>query len=142
MLPKHHSSHLLHKAAVAAIISAFLCTSAAYAQRKKITDRLENAGIVLKEATRMPEQLPSDLISRASCIIVIPSSLKGAFIFGLNYGRGVVPYRRRQSGTLGRSADGGPGRSEFRIAAWRAGHRLHFGAHESPGAGLTPLEQV
>jgi lipid-binding SYLF domain-containing protein len=93
MLPKHHSSHLLHKAAVAAIISAFLCTSAAYAQRKKITDRLENAGIVLKEATRMPEQLPSDLISRASCIIVIPSSLKGAFIFGLNYGRGVMTCR-------------------------------------------------
>jgi SH3 domain-containing YSC84-like protein 1 len=93
MLFMRHPSSLFQKAAAAVLVSAFLLTSSVYAQRKKITDRLENAGSVIKEATRMPEQLPSDLISKANCIIVIPSSFKVAFIFGINYGRGVMTCR-------------------------------------------------
>jgi lipid-binding SYLF domain-containing protein len=55
--------------------------------------RLEAAAIVLKEIMGIPENIPQELIDKAECIIVIPATKKGAFIFGGSYGRGMMTCR-------------------------------------------------
>lgn len=88
----HHPSHFFVKTG-AVLAFAFLCGSVAHAQRTKEVVRLQNAGLVVSEATKMPENLPSDLMSKADCLVIVPSTLKGAFIFGANYGRGAMTCR-------------------------------------------------
>src|SRR5713226_2536674 len=63
------------------------------AEDKKETDRLENCGTVLKEIMDIPDDIPQDLIDKAECIIVFPSVLKAAFVFGGSYGRGAMTCR-------------------------------------------------
>jgi lipid-binding SYLF domain-containing protein len=70
-----------------------LVTPAMLASDKKEQDRLENCGLVIQEIMDIPDDIPQDLIDKADCIIVYPSVLKGAFIFGGSYGRGAMTCR-------------------------------------------------
>src|SRR5947209_15473058 len=63
------------------------------ADPKKEVDRLDNCGMVLKEIMDIPDDIPSDLIDKAECVIVIPSVLKVAFAFSGSYGRGAMTCR-------------------------------------------------
>jgi lipid-binding SYLF domain-containing protein len=63
------------------------------AEETKETDRLENCGLVLREIMDIPDDIPQDLIDKAECIIVYPSVLKAAFVFGGSYGRGAMTCR-------------------------------------------------
>ncbi len=56
----------------------------------KINDRLENCGMVIQEIMDIPDNIPQDLIDKANCVIVYPSVIKGAFVFGASYGRGAM----------------------------------------------------
>ncbi len=56
-------------------------------------ERLENCGMVLKEILDIPDNIPSDLLDKAECVIVLPSVLKAAFVFSANYGRGAMTCR-------------------------------------------------
>lgn len=56
-------------------------------------DRLQNAGKVMKEVLDIPDDIPQDLLSKARCVIVMPSVLKAAFIVGGSYGRGAMVCR-------------------------------------------------
>jgi SH3 domain-containing YSC84-like protein 1 len=60
---------------------------------KKETDRLENCGLVLKEILDIPDDIPTDLLDKAECVIVYPSVLKAAFVLGGSYGRGAMTCR-------------------------------------------------
>jgi lipid-binding SYLF domain-containing protein len=64
-----------------------------FANDKKEQDRLENCGLVIQEIMDIPDDIPQDLIDKADCIIVYPSVLKGAFVFGGSYGRGAMTCR-------------------------------------------------
>jgi len=55
--------------------------------------RLENCGMVIQEIMDIPDDIPQDLIDKTTCVIVYPSVLKGAFIFGGSYGRGAMTCR-------------------------------------------------
>lgn len=57
------------------------------------TDRLENAGSVMKEILDVPDDIPQDLLDRAECVVIFPSVLKLAFGFGGSYGRGAMVCR-------------------------------------------------
>lgn len=59
----------------------------------KETERLQNCGTVLKEIMDIPDDIPQDLIDKSECVIVYPSVLKAAFIFGGSYGRGAMTCR-------------------------------------------------
>ncbi len=61
--------------------------------------RLENAGTVMKEVLNVPDDIPQDLLDKARCVVVMPSVLKAAFIFGGSYGRGVMVCRTGHSFT-------------------------------------------
>jgi SH3 domain-containing YSC84-like protein 1 len=61
--------------------------------KSKIEDRLENSGLVAKEAMSIPSNIPQKLLDKAYCVIVIPSVIKGAFGIGGSYGRGAMTCR-------------------------------------------------
>ncbi len=63
------------------------------AKDTKETDRLENCGTVFKEIMDIPDDIPQDLVDKAECIIIFPSVLKVAFVFGGSYGRGAMTCR-------------------------------------------------
>jgi SH3 domain-containing YSC84-like protein 1 len=63
------------------------------AEAEKETDRLENAGQVLKEIMNIPDDIPQSVIDKADCVIVYPSVLKAAFVVGASYGRGAMACR-------------------------------------------------
>src|SRR6266403_869671 len=53
-------------------------------------DRLQNAGTVMREILKVPDDIPQDLIDKARCVVVMPSVLKAAFVVGGSYGRGTL----------------------------------------------------
>jgi SH3 domain-containing YSC84-like protein 1 len=59
----------------------------------KEQDRLKNCGSVLQEIMNVPDNIPSNLVDKAECVIVIPSVLKAAFGIGGAYGRGAMTCR-------------------------------------------------
>src|SRR2546430_10636768 len=66
----------------------------AFAQDKE-ADRVENSGKVIKEIEILnaPDSIPQSVLDKADCVVVLPSVLKFAFIFGGSYGRGVMTCR-------------------------------------------------
>jgi len=64
----------------------------AYAANKE-QQRLENCGVVMHEVLDVPENIPQAVMDKAECVIVFPSVLKAAFVFGGEYGRGAMVCR-------------------------------------------------
>ena len=63
----------------------------------KESDRVENAGKVLKEILNAPDSIPRSVLDKADCIVILPSVLKFAIGFGGSYGRGVMTCRGGKS---------------------------------------------
>jgi lipid-binding SYLF domain-containing protein len=62
--------------------------------RAKDVDRIESAATVLDEIMGAPDKgIPEEILGSAKCVAVVPSMLKGAFVFGANYGKGVASCR-------------------------------------------------
>jgi len=62
--------------------------------KAKIVDRLSAAGQVVDEIMATPDKgIPSGILAGASCVVVIPSYKKGAFVVGAQYGQGVATCR-------------------------------------------------
>lgn len=58
------------------------------------TQRIAAAATVLQEIRSTPDRdIPADLWERASCVAVIPSLKKAAFVFGGEYGKGLITCR-------------------------------------------------
>src|SRR6202042_2909598 len=76
------------------VVLPILSSSASAADHEKDQDRLRNSGTVLKEILDVPDDIPQGLLDKADCVVVFPSVLKAAFIFGGSYGRGVMSCRR------------------------------------------------
>src|SRR6201988_3105421 len=76
---------------LAFMLTAVLALSA-HAQSKE-KGRVESAGKVMKEIMDIPDDIPQTVIDKADCVVVLPSVLKLAFVFGASYGRGVMTCR-------------------------------------------------
>src|SRR5262245_50029121 len=62
---------------------------------KKLKSRIDDAAAVLIELHTAPDKdVPQELWDRASCVIVIPSLKKAAFVFGGEYGKGLMSCRK------------------------------------------------
>jgi SH3 domain-containing YSC84-like protein 1 len=66
--------------------------STAFAQTDE-NKRIGIAGQVMVEILNVPDDIPQELLDKASCVIVLPSVKKFAFGFGGSYGRGVMTCR-------------------------------------------------
>jgi SH3 domain-containing YSC84-like protein 1 len=61
----------------------------------KLKSRIDDAATVLTEIHATPDKdVPKELWDRASCVIVIPSVKKAAFVFGGEYGKGLMSCHR------------------------------------------------
>src|SRR5262249_1884615 len=59
------------------------------------TKRIQEAATVLKEIHAAPDKdIPQDLWNKSACVIVVPSLKKAAFIFGGEYGKGLMSCRQ------------------------------------------------
>lgn len=73
------------------VISMLTFGSGLYAANYKLIDKIDEAEEVLKEIMRVPEKsIPTDLFSRCKAIAIFPSTIRGGFIFGARYGKGVI----------------------------------------------------
>ena len=64
------------------------------AKESKATDRVEAAADVLNQIQSAPDSgIPQEILGKAECVAVVPSMLKGGFIVGAKYGRGLATCR-------------------------------------------------
>ncbi|MFQ5483673.1 MAG: lipid-binding SYLF domain-containing protein [Nitrospinaceae bacterium] len=74
-------------------------TAPAHAWHTEYHKLLKDSTLVLEEIlSSADETIPSRLLSNAKAVIVIPTMLKGGFIFGARYGEGVASVRNSQTG--------------------------------------------
>jgi lipid-binding SYLF domain-containing protein len=78
----------------AALSLAVLLITPLPADRQKQIEQIKNATEVFTEVMNIPDKaIPRDLLSRAECVVIVPSMKKGAFVVGAHYGRGLVVCR-------------------------------------------------
>jgi lipid-binding SYLF domain-containing protein len=60
----------------------------------KASDRVQSAADVLNEIQGAPDSgIPNEILGSSECVAVVPSMLKGGFIVGAKYGRGLASCR-------------------------------------------------
>lgn len=76
------------------VLFAALLSAPIFAQ-KDVDQRLTAATDVLNDMMQASDKgIPQDLLSRASCVVVIPNLKKGGFIVGAEYGAGFFSCRK------------------------------------------------
>jgi SH3 domain-containing YSC84-like protein 1 len=80
------------------LLVVFFTCSIACAANAKLNLKINEADDLIREIMQMPEQsIPADLLSNAEAIVILPSVLKGGFIFGARYGTGVALHRDKKT---------------------------------------------
>jgi len=76
------------------LLTFTVCGSAFAAEDTKTSDRVQAAASVLDEIMGTPDKaIPEEVLKSAECVAVVPSLLKGGFVVGARYGRGVASCR-------------------------------------------------
>lgn len=78
------------------VIAMLLACPTFGAEETREQKRLAACGQVFKEVLNIPDGIPKDLLNKAECVIVIPSTLKFAFGVGGDFGRGAISCRTGQ----------------------------------------------
>src|SRR6266567_2008617 len=74
--------------------SSFTFAADDQAKASKAADRVQAAADVLNEIESAPDSgIPQEILGKAECVAVVPSMLKGGFIVGGKYGRGLASCR-------------------------------------------------
>jgi lipid-binding SYLF domain-containing protein len=77
-----------------AVIVSVCSFSFAADEDTKVSDRVEAAAQVLNDIQGAPDKgIPQEVLGSAECVAVVPSMLKGGFIVGAKYGRGLASCR-------------------------------------------------
>jgi lipid-binding SYLF domain-containing protein len=84
------------KKTLASICLCFMVSSAAFASSTKedLQARIDAAKVVLDQIMAAQDHsIPMNIMQQATCVGVVPGMIKGAFVFGGQYGQGVVTCR-------------------------------------------------
>ena len=125
------------------LVSVFLLASSVFAaERNKTDQRLDEAATVFSEMMAAPDKgIPHDLLEKAHCVVIVPGLKKGAFVVGVQYGKGFVSCR--ESGGKGCRR---PGPFESRAALWVADwwlrDRRRDAGDERSGSSQTVVQPV
>ncbi len=80
--------------AVVSMAAMTLPALAAKDDQATLDKRLNSATATLNEIMATPDRsIPNSILQQATCVGVVPGLIKGAFIFGAEYGQGVVTCR-------------------------------------------------
>jgi lipid-binding SYLF domain-containing protein len=89
------------------VIAVALGVTALYSQEVTPDHRLQTSTAVLHEIMSAPDRgIPTDLLSKAQCVVIVPELKKAAFLVGGEYGRGFAACRNH-------GAWGGPAAVRF-----------------------------
>jgi len=91
------TTRIVQAVAAACALSAMLILTATVSAEinDKLKSRIDEAATVLTEIHAAPDKdVPKELWDRATCVIVIPSLKKAAFVFGGEYGKGLMSCRK------------------------------------------------
>jgi len=84
----------MKKLLVLVVLASLSIAAQAAEDRAKIVDRVDAAATVLDEIMAAPDKgIPEEVLGSAQCIAVVPSLLKGGFVVGAAYGKGVATCR-------------------------------------------------
>jgi SH3 domain-containing YSC84-like protein 1 len=81
------------------LVLLMVCASVLWAkddtsERDKAQARLDDSSKALNELLGAPDRgIPDEVLEKAKCVAVVPSMIKGGFIFGAEHGRGVATCR-------------------------------------------------
>ena len=84
------------KKKVASICLCFMLATCAFAASSKddLQARVDSAKLVMDQIMGASDRgIPLNILQQATCVAIVPSMLKGAFVFGAQYGQGVVTCR-------------------------------------------------
>lgn len=84
------------KKTVASLCLCLLLASTAHAAstREDLQARIDSAKTVLEQIMGADDKsIPLNILEKATCVGVVPGMIKGAFVFGAQYGQGVVTCR-------------------------------------------------
>jgi len=71
-----------------------ICSASAASSHTDLQDRIDSAKTVLDQIMGAKDRtIPLNILEQATCVAVVPSMIKGAFVFGAQYGQGVVTCR-------------------------------------------------
>jgi len=84
----------MKKLLLAVVVVALAASAFAEDADNKAAARVKAASTVLEEIQSAPDTgIPDEVMGSAECVAVVPSMLKGGFVFGARYGRGVASCR-------------------------------------------------
>lgn len=80
------------------LLLTLFCASTVWAQnteeRDKAVGRMDDSSKILNELLSAPDKgIPDEVFEKAKCVAVVPSMVKGGFVFGAEHGRGVATCR-------------------------------------------------
>jgi lipid-binding SYLF domain-containing protein len=85
------------KKIIASLCLCFLlttCSANAASSKSDLQDRVDAAKTVLDQIMKAGDKtIPLNILEQATCVGVVPGMIKGAFVFGAQYGQGVVTCR-------------------------------------------------
>jgi lipid-binding SYLF domain-containing protein len=84
------------KKAISSICLCFLLAGPAFGSSSKqdLQDRIDSAKTVMEQIMSAGDRsIPLNILQQATCVAVVPGLIKGAFVFGGQYGQGVVTCR-------------------------------------------------
>jgi lipid-binding SYLF domain-containing protein len=84
------------KKRITSLCLSFMMTCSAFAasSHTDLQNRIDSAKTVLDQILQANDKtIPQNILEQATCVAVVPSMLKGAFVFGAQYGQGVVTCR-------------------------------------------------
>ena len=77
-----------------AIVALFVSVFLAQAAAETAAGRVESSATVLNEIMATPDKgIPEEILSSAKCVAVVPSLVKGGFLFGGAHGKGMATCR-------------------------------------------------
>ena len=86
----------MRKLAIVVLMASLSSTAGAAGSKRRAAEveRIEAAGRVMNEIMAAPDKgIPTNILSDAECVAIVPSLLKGGFIVGAAYGKGVATCR-------------------------------------------------
>ena len=77
--------------AIALAVVAFSTATATPSYADTAAERLAESATVLKEVMSAPDKgIPTDLLAKAHCVVIVPGLKKAGFVVGAKYGRGFI----------------------------------------------------
>lgn len=88
----------------AALVFIFSSTTS-WAASSELDQRINEARLVMQEIMAAPDQsIPEEMLAKCKAIAIYPNVLKGGFIFGAKFGKGVVLKKDEKTGQWGPAA--------------------------------------